>query len=380
MSVDIQKHGGFDGKRRQGLIHWRLFSLLSGYDGNYKYRNGYVQHNTEDDMVFSWLIDIHGWSCLTEGWVFASLARALPEADFSYTAYLTSEVGPADESNNTIIYENGVLYFASTQRRVINKSEIYRDQVMCEDLEDKVFMIIGEPEYFGNRDELIDYIDEHGGKVTDSMSSETDYLIYNDISSKSSEIEKAKELGVSVITEEEFALRFGDPDDVDFDYLYEIFHLDDDEEEYDDETVSFQCKIDKEGNIIDDDDLSEECLENEQERLSELIDLIEEGTDNPTELMSLGMLFETGLAGVERNLKTAWDYYLKAAETGDKNAVSFVIKIFLSENKDELRELLKNKCISKEAYPVFFDLAVKTERPELTAELLEYRKATEESD
>ena len=35
MSVDIRKEGGFAGKRRQGLIHWRLFSLLSGYDGRY---------------------------------------------------------------------------------------------------------------------------------------------------------------------------------------------------------------------------------------------------------------------------------------------------------------------------------------------------------
>lgn len=43
-----------------------------------------------------------------------------------------------------------------------------------------------------------------GGKVTGSVSKNTDYLINNDSMSSSSKNKKAKELGVSIITEEEF--------------------------------------------------------------------------------------------------------------------------------------------------------------------------------
>jgi DNA ligase (NAD+) len=42
------------------------------------------------------------------------------------------------------------------------------------------------------------------GKTTNSVSKKTDYLINNDSLSTSSKNKKAKELGVSIITEEEF--------------------------------------------------------------------------------------------------------------------------------------------------------------------------------
>lgn len=47
-------------------------------------------------------------------------------------------------------------------------------------------------------------IEEQGGKVTGSVSAKTDYLINNDASSGSSKNRKARELGIPVITEEEF--------------------------------------------------------------------------------------------------------------------------------------------------------------------------------
>ena len=99
------------------------------------------------------------------------------------------------------------------------------------------------------------------------------------------------------------------------------------------------------------------------------------GTEDPAQLMDIGMIYETGLAGVGKNLTLAWDCYLKAADTGDPQAAEFVREIFSEENRDEFHDLLKKKQISKDAYPVFFDLAQKANSAELTAELLEYKNS-----
>lgn len=68
----------------------------------------------------------------------------------------------------------------------------------------KVFVITGSVTHFANRNELKAYIEERGGKVTGSVSKNTDYLINNDTASASSKNKKARELGIPVISEEEF--------------------------------------------------------------------------------------------------------------------------------------------------------------------------------
>ena len=55
-----------------------------------------------------------------------------------------------------------------------------------------------------NRDKLVEYIESLGGKTSSSVSAKTSYLINNDITSTSGKNKKAKELGVPIITEEEF--------------------------------------------------------------------------------------------------------------------------------------------------------------------------------
>lgn len=67
-----------------------------------------------------------------------------------------------------------------------------------------VFVITGSVEHFANRNELKDYIEANGGKTTGSVTSKTDYLINNDTASNSSKNKKAKELGVQIISEEDF--------------------------------------------------------------------------------------------------------------------------------------------------------------------------------
>lgn len=72
------------------------------------------------------------------------------------------------------------------------------------DLSNKIFVITGSLNHFKNRNELVSIIEQLGGKVSGSVSSKTSYLINNDVTSTSGKNKKAKELGVPVISEEEF--------------------------------------------------------------------------------------------------------------------------------------------------------------------------------
>ena len=71
-------------------------------------------------------------------------------------------------------------------------------------LEGKTFVITGKLKTFKNRNEIKTAIEKEGGKVTDSVSSKTDYLINNDIESTSSKNLKAKKLNIPILTEEDF--------------------------------------------------------------------------------------------------------------------------------------------------------------------------------
>ncbi|WP_077609573.1 NAD-dependent DNA ligase LigA [Clostridium sp. Marseille-P2415] len=67
-----------------------------------------------------------------------------------------------------------------------------------------VFVITGSVNHYSNRKELQEVIEAHGGKATGSVTSRTTYLINNDTTSNSSKNKKAKELGVPIISEEDF--------------------------------------------------------------------------------------------------------------------------------------------------------------------------------
>lgn len=67
----------------------------------------------------------------------------------------------------------------------------------------KTFVITGSVHTFKNRDEVKVAIETRGGKVTGSVSKNTNYLVNNDINSTSSKNVKAKQLGIPIITEEQ---------------------------------------------------------------------------------------------------------------------------------------------------------------------------------
>ncbi len=70
-------------------------------------------------------------------------------------------------------------------------------------------VITGNVFRFENRDAFKAYVESEGGKVTGSVSQKTAFLVNNDSASTSSKNRKAAELGIPILSEEEFLERFG---------------------------------------------------------------------------------------------------------------------------------------------------------------------------
>lgn len=77
------------------------------------------------------------------------------------------------------------------------------------DLSGKVFVITGSLVHYKNRDELVGVIESLGARVSGSVSAKTSYLINNDVTSTSGKNSKAKQLGISIISEEDFLKMIG---------------------------------------------------------------------------------------------------------------------------------------------------------------------------
>lgn len=94
---------------------------------------------------------------------------------------------------------------------LLGEVEIEQENFEAEDriFDGKIFAITGSLEHFKNRNALKELLEEKGAKVAGSVSSKTSYLINNDAASASSKNKKARELGVSVITEEELMALMG---------------------------------------------------------------------------------------------------------------------------------------------------------------------------
>ncbi len=86
--------------------------------------------------------------------------------------------------------------------------EVPHIDASAQTLKDSVFVITGSLNHFANRDELKALIEDKGGKVAGSVSAKTTALINNDITSGSSKNKKAKELGVAIITEDDFMTKY----------------------------------------------------------------------------------------------------------------------------------------------------------------------------
>lgn len=117
----------------------------------------------------------------------------------------------AIEGVGEIIADSYMAYFAEEKnleelRVLLKELTIAEPEKIDTDsfLAGKTFVITGSLEHFGNRNEMKALIESRGGKVTGSVTSKTDYLINNDVNSNSSKNKKARELGIRIISEEEF--------------------------------------------------------------------------------------------------------------------------------------------------------------------------------
>ena len=88
------------------------------------------------------------------------------------------------------------------------KNSLYNQGIVESSITGKTICITGKLTTYKNRGELKSAIEAHGGKVVDSVSSKTDYLVNNDINSTSSKNQKAKALNIPIITEAQLSEMF----------------------------------------------------------------------------------------------------------------------------------------------------------------------------
>lgn len=117
------------------------------------------------------------------------------------------------DSVGEVIARSVVSYFTD-EDKLSEFNDLYSELVIGipekvegnDNVSGKTFVITGSLNTYENRNALKDLIESLGGKVAGLVSAKTDYLINNDVTSNSSKNKKAKELGVSIISENDFNL------------------------------------------------------------------------------------------------------------------------------------------------------------------------------
>lgn len=131
--------------------------------------------------------------------------------DWGMMSDLNEESLIAIDGIGEVMAKDYVNYFKDEKNR--ERIEHILNEISFEDVKENknpqtlgelTFVITGTLELFANRNTLKEVIENHGGKVASSVSSNTDYLINNDVESNSSKNKKAKELGTEIIDEKMF--------------------------------------------------------------------------------------------------------------------------------------------------------------------------------
>ncbi len=125
--------------------------------------------------------------------VFSQIDGIGPEKSASFVRWMK------DEKNREILND----LFALVR---VHETERTETGSACAGL---TFVVTGDVHVYKNRNELKAYIESQGGKVTGSVSKSTSFLINNDITSTSGKNQKARQLNIPVISEDEFIERFG---------------------------------------------------------------------------------------------------------------------------------------------------------------------------
>ena len=142
--------------------------------------------------------------------------------DFDKMRHATAEELTAVDGIGAVLADAWIAYFASEKNReavdgllaeltIENEAENTEAAIFA----GMTFVITGSVEHFANRKELQAAIEARGGKATGSVTAKTTYLINNDVTSNSSKNKKAKELGIPIISEQDFLSMMGEENNAD---------------------------------------------------------------------------------------------------------------------------------------------------------------------
>lgn len=142
--------------------------------------------------------------------------------DFERMRHATAEELTAVDGIGDVLADAWIDYFASEKNReavdgllaeltIENEAENTEAAIFA----GMTFVITGSVEHFANRKELQAAIEARGGKATGSVTAKTTYLINNDVTSNSSKNKKAKELGIPIISEQDFLSMMGEENNAD---------------------------------------------------------------------------------------------------------------------------------------------------------------------
>ncbi len=142
--------------------------------------------------------------------------------DFEKMRHATAEELTAVDGIGAVLADAWIAYFSSQKNNeavdgllaeltIENEAENTEAAIFA----GMTFVITGSVEHFANRKELQAAIEARGGKATGSVTAKTTYLINNDVTSNSSKNKKAKELGIPIISEQDFLEMMGEENNAD---------------------------------------------------------------------------------------------------------------------------------------------------------------------
>ena len=142
----------------------------------------------------------HIWEIMQPGDK-SPLETLLRAADACYDWSVLSDFGTKTSDNiNQYLSDSH-----DTVTKLADILDIHKDDSPAKNaLDGKTICITGKLNHYSNRDELVKVIESLGGKVVSGVTKKTDYLINNDPISNSSKNRKAKELGIQILSEENF--------------------------------------------------------------------------------------------------------------------------------------------------------------------------------
>lgn len=125
--------------------------------------------------------------------VFAHINGIGPEKSASFVRWFRNE-------------HNLARYQRLLEKLIVTTPDVSPSGDKCQGL---TFVITGDVHHYKNRNELKAYIESQGGKVASAVSGSTSYLINNDVTSTSGKNKKAKELGIQILSEDDFIAQYG---------------------------------------------------------------------------------------------------------------------------------------------------------------------------